>query len=70
MDKLKLIVFDFDGVFTNCNLKFRDVNCRDTFGLTYLTKYDVGICTRSDGKHIPQIILDRVKFVIKNCIGV
>jgi CMP-N-acetylneuraminic acid synthetase/3-deoxy-D-manno-octulosonate 8-phosphate phosphatase KdsC-like HAD superfamily phosphatase len=67
MDKLKLIVFDFDGVFTNCNLKFRDVNCRDTFGLTYLTKYDVGICTRSDGKHIPQIILDRVKFVIKNC---
>lgn len=66
--KLKLIVFDFDGVFTNCNLKFRDVNCRDTFGLTYImNKYKIGICTRSDGEHIPQIIIDRVDFVIKNC---
>ncbi len=65
--KLKLIVLDFDGVFTNCNLKFRDVNCRDCFSLTLTKNYKTGICTRSDGEHIPKIILDRVDFVIKNC---
>ena len=68
MSELKLVVFDFDGVFTNCNYKVRDVNCKDTYGLLLLNKlYKIGICTRSNGDHIPDIIKSRIDFVINNC---
>lgn len=67
MTELKLIVFDFDGVFTNGNYKHRDVHCRDLFGLTLLINYQVAICTRSKGEQIPEIVTSRINFVIKKC---